>query len=62
MRGAMWDMISSTGATLQHTQLLLDNYTRKTGITIEEIISIARGIDPSRITEDGRALYERLMR
>jgi FecR protein len=61
-RGAMWDMMSSSGATLQNTRWLLDTYARKTGTTLDMLISGAKNIDPSTITEGGRALYERLMR
>jgi hypothetical protein len=61
-RGAMWDMIASTGATLENTRRLLDTYARKTGTTLDQIISGARSIDTNTITEGGRAIYEKLMR
>ena len=61
-RGAMWDMLASSGVTLQNTKWLLDAYSRKKGTTLDTIMSGARSIDTSTITEGGRAIYERLMR
>jgi hypothetical protein len=61
-RGAMWDMMVSSGTTLENTRGLLDTYARKTGTTLDTLISGARSIDPSTITESGRAIYEKLMR
>ncbi|MBC7498513.1 FecR domain-containing protein [Candidatus Gracilibacteria bacterium] len=61
-RGAMWDMMSASGAPLQNSKGLLDTYAKKTGTTLDSLISGARSIDASKITEGGRAIYDRLMR
>jgi hypothetical protein len=58
----MWDMMSASGATLANTRGLLDTYAKQTGTTLDSLISGARSIDTSTITEGGRAIYERLMR
>ena len=58
----MWDMMSASGITLKNTQGLLDTYAKRTGTTLDTLISGARSIEASTITEGGRAIYERLMR
>lgn len=58
----MWDMIAHSGMTLPSTQGLLDSYAKKTGTTLDSLITGLKNIDTSNVTEGGRAIYERLMR
>jgi FecR protein len=61
-RGAMWDMMSASGLTLTNTRGLLDTYAKKTGTTLDSLISRIKTLDTNIVTEGGRAIYERLMR
>ena len=59
-RWALWDMQSSSGITLQNTQILLNNYAQKTGTTVDTILSSIKKIDTNTINIESRILYDRL--
>ncbi|MBC7503707.1 FecR domain-containing protein [Candidatus Gracilibacteria bacterium] len=61
-RGAMWDIVSSSGMTLQYTKQLLDTYAQDTGTTLDQLIGVVKKIDSGSLSEGGRAIYERLVR
>ncbi len=56
----MWDMSSATGYTLQNAQSLLDTYAKKTGTTLDIILSNIKQIGSGAINTDTRALYNKL--
>jgi hypothetical protein len=53
-------MQSSSGITLQNTQVLLNNYAQKTGTTLDAILSTMKKIDTNTINIESRILYDRL--
>ncbi|NRH21381.1 hypothetical protein HOO68_05030 [Candidatus Gracilibacteria bacterium] len=65
-RGALWDVQGSTGSLLKNSQILLDDYTKKTGTTLDALLSSIKKIDansltidPKTINDGTRAIYDR---
>lgn len=66
-RWALWDIQDASGSLLKNSQLLLDDYSKKTGTTLDKLLFGIKkfdpnnlSIDPNTITAEWKAMYERL--
>jgi hypothetical protein len=62
MRGSLWDMTSSSGASLRYTRGLLDTYAQKSNTTVEALVSGLKNLDTNGITESGKKLLQQILR